>query len=133
MVQMVKKILRRILGRASINFEELNTILCDTEAVINLRPLNYLSEDPDNLTPVTPSMLLQDIQTVGVSDLDNIDSINLIKRLGYQQRLRNDLMNRFRDEYLSLLVHQESNKAGLKEGRVGDVVLIVCDNKKRLD
>ncbi|GFY29904.1 uncharacterized protein TNCV_4072171 [Trichonephila clavipes] len=75
-------------------------------------PLNYLSEDQDDLTPLTPSMFLQDIQT---------------------QRLRNDLRNRFRDEYLSLLVHQESNKAGSNEVRVGDVVLIGCDSKKRLD
>ncbi|GFY66035.1 DUF5641 domain-containing protein [Trichonephila inaurata madagascariensis] len=97
---------------------------------VNSRPLNYLSDDPDDLTPLTPSMFLQDIQTVGIPDQDNIDNINLTR---YQQRLRNDLRNRFRDEYLSLLVHQESNKAGSKEVRVGDVVLIGCDNKKRLD
>ncbi|GFU70142.1 pro-Pol polyprotein [Trichonephila clavipes] len=103
------------------------------EAVINSRPLNYLSEDPDDLTPLTPSMFLQDIKTVEVPDLDNIDNINFTKRLRYQQRLRNDLRNRFRDEYLSLLVHQVSNKTGSKEVRVGDVVLIGCDNKKRLD
>ncbi|GFX32597.1 DUF5641 domain-containing protein [Trichonephila clavipes] len=123
----------RILGRASINFEELNTILYDSEAVINSRPLNYLSEDPDDLASLTSSMFLQDIQTVGVPDMDNIDSINLTKRLRYQQRLRNDLRNRYRDEYLSLLVHQDVNKAGSEEVRVGDVVLIGCDNKKRLD
>ncbi|GFV03712.1 DUF5641 domain-containing protein [Trichonephila clavipes] len=81
---MEKKILRRILGRASINFGELNTILSDTEAVINSIPLNYLSEDPDDLTPLTPSMFLPDIQTVGVPDLDNIDNINLTKRFRYQ-------------------------------------------------
>ncbi|CAL1273138.1 unnamed protein product [Larinioides sclopetarius] len=133
LVQLVKKILRRILGRASINFEELNTILCDAEAVINSRPLNYLSEDPDDLTPLTPSMFIQDIQTVGVPDLDNIDNINLTKRLRYQQRLRSDLRKRFREEYLSLLVHQQINKVGSKQVEVGDVVLVGCDNKKRLD
>ncbi|GFX86120.1 integrase catalytic domain-containing protein [Trichonephila clavipes] len=132
---MVKRILRRILGRASIHLEELNTILCDAEAVIKSRPLKYLSEGPDNLIPLTPSMFLQYIQTVGVPDLDNIDNIdniNLTIRFRYHQRLRNDLRNIFRDEYLSLLVHQEINKAGSKEVRVGDVVLIGCDNKKRL-
>ncbi|GFY06295.1 integrase catalytic domain-containing protein [Trichonephila clavipes] len=118
MVQMVKNILMRVLGRASINFEELNTILCDPEAVANSRQLNYLSEDPDDLTPLTPSMFLQDIQTVGVPDLGNIDSIILAKRLRYQQRLRNEPRIRFRDEYLSPLLHQEINKAGSKEVRV---------------
>jgi len=27
------------------------TILCDTETVINTRPLNYFSEDPEDLMP----------------------------------------------------------------------------------
>ncbi|GFV59961.1 integrase catalytic domain-containing protein [Trichonephila clavipes] len=98
MIQMVKKILRSILGRAPIHFEELNAILCDEEAVINSRLVNYLSEDQDDLTFLTPSMLLQDIQTVGVPDPDNIDNINITKTLMYQQILRNDLRNRFRDE-----------------------------------
>ncbi|GFW45682.1 hypothetical protein TNCV_3246191 [Trichonephila clavipes] len=60
-------------------------------------------------------------------------SIKLTKRLRYQQRLRNDLRNRFTDEFLSLLVHHEINNAGCKEVRVGDVMLIGCDNKNRLD
>ncbi|GFY59864.1 DUF5641 domain-containing protein [Trichonephila inaurata madagascariensis] len=91
------------------------------------------NKDPDDLTPPTPSMFLQDIQAVGVPDLDNIDNINLTKRLRYRQRLRNYIRNRFRDEYLSLLVHQEINKTGPKEVRIGEVVLIDCDNRKRLD
>ncbi|GFY76377.1 hypothetical protein TNIN_93901 [Trichonephila inaurata madagascariensis] len=75
-------------------------------------------------------MFLQNIQTVGVSDLDSIDNINLTKRLRYQQRLRNDLRNRFRDEYLSLLVHQEINKAGSKEVRVGDWCSLVATTRR---
>ncbi|GFS61416.1 DUF5641 domain-containing protein [Nephila pilipes] len=70
---------------------------------------------------------------VGVPDLDNLDKVNLTKRLRYQQRLRNDLRKRFREEYLSLLVQQQINEAGSKQVKVGDVVLVSCDNEKRLD
>ncbi|GFU07427.1 DUF5641 domain-containing protein [Nephila pilipes] len=66
-------------------------------------------------------------------DLDNLDNVNLTKRLRYQQRLRNDLRKRFREEYLSLLVQQQINEAGSKQVEVGDVVLVGCNNKKRLD
>lgn len=68
-----------------------------------------------------------------MSDLDNTDHINLTKRLKYQQRLGNDLRKRFREEYLSLLVHQQTYKVGSKQVEVGDVVLVGCDNTKRLD
>ncbi|GFX24868.1 hypothetical protein TNCV_4489591 [Trichonephila clavipes] len=113
-----EKNLKENFGK-SVNKFQLDTILCDTVTVINSRPLNYLSEDPGDLTLLTSSMFLQEIQTVVVLDLDSIDNINLTRRLRYQQRLRNDPRNRSRNEYWSLLVHQEINKAGSKEGRCG--------------
>ncbi|XP_035219641.1 uncharacterized protein LOC118192738 [Stegodyphus dumicola] len=42
MVRMLKEMLRRILGRKSLDYEELETILCDCEATINSRPLTYI-------------------------------------------------------------------------------------------
>ncbi|GFX94875.1 integrase catalytic domain-containing protein [Trichonephila clavipes] len=41
LIQMVKKLLRRVLEKASLYYEEIFTILCDIEATINSRPLNY--------------------------------------------------------------------------------------------
>lgn len=35
MVRSVKKCLKTVLGKASLNFEELNTILTEVEAVLN--------------------------------------------------------------------------------------------------
>jgi len=57
-VGMVKKLLRRILGRASFYYVELQTVMYDCEQIINSRPLTYLSEDTENLTPLTPSSFL---------------------------------------------------------------------------
>ncbi|XP_055941904.1 uncharacterized protein LOC129971950 [Argiope bruennichi] len=73
MIKMVKKLLRRVLGKASLHYEEMFTILCDVEANINSRPLNYLSEDPNDLIPLTPSMFIQETTKVGVPDLDTLD------------------------------------------------------------
>ncbi|GIY40737.1 endonuclease, partial [Caerostris darwini] len=65
LIRSVKSLLVRILGRSSVNFEELLTILCDVEASINSRPLTYISDDSDELIPLTPSLFLQDIKQVG--------------------------------------------------------------------
>ncbi|XP_035224399.1 uncharacterized protein LOC118197041 [Stegodyphus dumicola] len=127
-IQMVKKILRRVLGRACLRYEELCTILCDTEAVINARPLNYLSEDPDDLMPLTPSMFIQDKRTVGVPDLDHIDDVSINKRYRYQQKEKDLETN-----ILSLLIQSRHNKATRKQIYLGDVALVGSDNKKKKD
>lgn len=56
LVRSVKIILRKVLGRAELNFEEMCTILTEAEAIIKLRPLTYVHndvEEPQLLTPLT--------------------------------------------------------------------------------
>lgn len=66
-------LLRRVLGRTSLNYEKFMSILRECEAVVNLRTMTYISEDPDALILLTPFMFLQKIQTVKVVDLNLID------------------------------------------------------------
>ena len=42
MVQLVKRILRKILGKQKLNYEELLTFAMEVESVINSRSLCYL-------------------------------------------------------------------------------------------
>ncbi|XP_068081878.1 prolyl 4-hydroxylase subunit alpha-1-like [Anabrus simplex] len=66
-----------------------------------------------------------------VPDLDAIDRKGIELRWRYLQKLRDDLRQRFRKEYLALLIQQggrTSNKVN-----VGDVVLIGADDIKRAD
>ena len=52
-----KRCLRKVLGRASLSYDELLTLVIEVEAVLNSRPLSYVStEDLDE--PLTPSHLL---------------------------------------------------------------------------
>lgn len=131
-VQMTKYLLKRVLGRTSLNYEEMSSILCDCESVINSRPLTYLSEDPEEPLPLTPAMFLQENVQTDVIDLDTVDKNNLSRKFKYQQSLREELRRRFRAEYLSqlLLKNHQTNQAELK---VGDIVLVGSDNKKRID
>ncbi|XP_042911743.1 uncharacterized protein [Parasteatoda tepidariorum] len=91
LIGVLKGILRKVLGRACLNEEELATVLCDAESLINSRPITYLSEDPEDLSALTPSMFLQEIKEIGVPEFDLIDSKKLNKRYSYRLKLRQRL------------------------------------------
>ncbi|XP_055927959.1 uncharacterized protein LOC129959161 [Argiope bruennichi] len=130
-VRMLKELLRRVLGKSIINYEELLTILCDCESIINARQLTYIQDDPNELLPLTPSMFIHGNSNYETPDLDKVDRSSLVKRTKYLQKLREDLRQRFRNEYFALLVHRGTRKSDVLE--VGDVVLIGHDNIRRID
>lgn len=57
-VKSVKFHLRRVVGEAILIYEELQTLLVQIEATLNSRPLCALSEDPSDLTALTPGHFL---------------------------------------------------------------------------
>ncbi|XP_055950873.1 uncharacterized protein LOC129984959 [Argiope bruennichi] len=132
LVQMIKKLLRRTLGQASLNYEELMSVLCDCESTVNSRPLTYVTEDSDDLIPLTPSLFLGEIPEFGVPDLDHLDQIDFNKRLRHLQNVRELLRRRFRLEYLSLLVQRPSTMLISRQIKIGDIVLVECDNKRKV-
>ncbi|GFW83666.1 DUF5641 domain-containing protein [Trichonephila clavipes] len=75
----------RVLGKACLTYEELYTVVCDSESVINSRPLTYLSEDQEDLVALTPAMFLQEIKENGVPDLELIDSQRMNRRFLYRR------------------------------------------------
>ncbi|GFW74113.1 integrase catalytic domain-containing protein [Trichonephila clavipes] len=132
LVRVLKELLRRTLGNAILTTEELQTVLCDCESVINSRPLTYLSENSDDLVPLFPAMFLVENRNLDVPDIDYRDTVNLRKRVRYRQKLLNDLRHRFRKEYLGLLIQNKNKKGPLSEVRLGEIVLIGDDIKKRM-
>lgn len=113
-----------------MNSEELYTVLCDCEAVVNARPLTYTSDVNNELIPLTPAMFLHEIRDTTVPDCDLVDSSFLKGRLIYIQTLRDNLQKRFRIEYLGQLKNTFKRK---DERRIalGDIVLIGDDMRRR--
>ncbi|GFX18132.1 integrase catalytic domain-containing protein [Trichonephila clavipes] len=134
LIGFVKSTLRKTLGKTSLNHEEMYTVRCDCESLINSRTLNYVTDDVEDLEHLTPAMFLQDIREIGAPELDQIDENKLNKRLVYRNRIQNDLRKRFRVEYLGQL----RETINIKEENTlseGDIVCVLVgdDHTKRLN
>ncbi|GFW42347.1 putative RNA-directed DNA polymerase from transposon X-element [Trichonephila clavipes] len=104
-----------------LTYEELLTVLCDCESIINSRSLTYVSEDSDDLIPLTPAMFMMSNVSLDMTDLDLSDFARFQKRVKFRAWLLKDLRGRFRKEYLGLLV-QKAHKTtrALKSAEMGE-------------
>ncbi|GFT65107.1 bel12-ag transposon polyprotein, partial [Nephila pilipes] len=71
-----------------------------------------------------------DIPLNNVSDLDQIEKTNIVLRWSYIQKVRENLKQRFKREYLGFLLSSVTKRED--KINVGDIVLIGTDDKKRL-
>lgn len=115
--------------------ETLQTIVTEIEAVMNDRPLTYVSSNIDDLEPLTPSHLLYGRKMTSLpsyehytdNDITSVqsDQMTLTSRAKTQTQIINQFKKRWKSEYLIGL--RESHKTtGSNEDRirVGDFVQI---------
>ena len=150
LVALVKAPLRRIIGRKVIDFNELSTLTCEVEAILNNRPLSYQGND-ENVVILTPQRLLIPYETVDTTfpsthqDLDPEDheflqgKDTLTQKLTRELELSNKTLEYFwtewRESYLTSLRERHKKTAGQDTSGVypkcGDVVIIAEDDVPR--
>ena len=104
LVSMVKRCIKKTIGRTSLTFVELQTLLFEVESILNSRPLGVLYED-DFEEVLTPHHLLfgRNLETSNMRDGPlNVD-IPTSKRVQYIQTIVNHFWSRWRNEYLTSL------------------------------
>ena len=128
MVQNVKRNFCKSLKNSQLNFEELTTVLVEVEAVINSRPLTYMS--PDDIQKVlTLAHLILGKQLLTLPDgkvcLNEEDDTPeiLSKRAKYLRKLQAHFWRKWQSEHLSEMRehHTEGNsKSGNWKGGDSD-------------
>ncbi|GBN44209.1 hypothetical protein AVEN_32713-1, partial [Araneus ventricosus] len=133
MICLIKQLLREVLKRACVTYEEMVTLLCESESVVKGRPLTCLYNDPIELRAIKPLDFIQDIEGSETVDLDIVDAKHLRKRIRYLQNLRCQLRQRFQKEYLAELIQNPKLPSKRHNLSPGDVILVGSDNTKRLN
>lgn len=103
-VKIAKYHLKRIVGNAFLTFEELSTIFAQIEACMNSRPLSPLSNDPSDLSPLTPGHFLVGEPLVALPEPDVRDvKVNRLNRFERLNQVVQHFWDRWHRECLSNL------------------------------
>ncbi|XP_046145725.1 uncharacterized protein LOC123989050 [Osmia bicornis bicornis] len=117
--------LKRTIGDALLTFEESITLLTQIKAILNSRPLEPLSDDPDDLSALTPGHFLIGSPLNAVPEPTLLDvSVNRLSRWQFLQQRLQQFWRLWSTQYLQRLQavskwHHPSN-----EIKVGTLVLI---------
>ena len=109
LVKSAKGLLKRKFMGATLSVLQLQTAMCEIEAILNSRPLASLSEDDDDLLALTPSMLLTGFKhqlfpvLSGRKPAQLMVSKDPVQRYRYLQSLIHQFWKEWRDSYLTLL------------------------------
>ena len=137
LIGLTKTTLKKTLGRTHATLESLQTIVVEIEAILNDRPLTYVSSDARDPEPITPSHLPHGRRIVAlphsttedeIQDPDFGDNSEIRGRAKKQAHIIKHFQSRWKSEYLTAL--REAHRAcgsNTQQVKTGDVVLIHDD------
>ena len=132
MVRSIRKILDALLTQQTLTDEALRTLLCEVEAVLNSRPLTYVSPDHRDPEPLSPNHLLLIGGSVPVPlGVFRSDDLYSKRRWRQVQYLADVFWSRWSKEYLPLLQRRQRCLHPDRSFAVGDVVLIYDESLPR--
>lgn len=129
-VRSSKHHLLRVVGESPVHPEDFNTLLTQVEACLNSRPLTPLSDDPNDLEPLTPAHFLigTSLQSIPEPDLGELP-INRLDAVQLTQRRLQDFWKRWRREYLCQLQARTKRWQPAVQVDVGKLVVIKDENQ----
>ena len=130
-IKSTKSHLKRVIGNKSLCFEDFYTVLTQIEAVLNSRPISPLSDDPNDLNPLTPGHFLIGRSLTSIPDPDVTDtSETKLSRYQHLQKLVQHFWNRWSKEYITeLQTRTKWTKSYLDHLKLNSLVLIRDNNQ----
>ncbi|GFW81678.1 uncharacterized protein TNCV_2883521 [Trichonephila clavipes] len=127
-IKSTKQLLIKTMKSAVLNFEELVTLVTQIEACLNSRPLTPLSNDPQDLQPLTPGHFLIGAPMASFPEEVPSQPACLKKRWNLIQHLRSQFWRRWHLEYLNQLQQRTKWNKPRRNLKVNDMVLVKEDN-----
>lgn len=129
-VKSFKNHFKRVAGTSLPTAEEMYTLLTLIEACLNSRPLTPLSDDPNDLQPLTPGHFLIGTALIAPAEY-NLGEVpdNRLSRWQRVEKLRQEFWRRWSTEYLNQLQPRNKwQKTNLRPLKVGSTVILREEN-----
>lgn len=117
---------RRIMSSHRCTFEEFATILARIEGVLNSRPISALSQDPNDISALTPGHFLRGGPIMALPEL-HCDNLSLLNRWEKLKGLHHQFAVRWKEDYLRNLQKRYKWKAPLPNINQDDLVVVIDD------
>ncbi|XP_043467541.1 uncharacterized protein LOC122501843 [Leptopilina heterotoma] len=121
----------RIAGNSLLTYEQLHTYVTEIEAILNSRPLTPLSNDPNDLLPLTPGHFLvgKSMTSFPTGDLRNIPA-NRLNCWQHAQQMRRHFWDRWHKEYINELTSRSKWQSQVDQSKIkiGTLVIVKEDN-----
>ena len=140
MIGLTKKSLSKALGRSLVCDDVLRTVMSEIEAQINDRPLTTVSDNVDDLQPITPSLLMLghrlDSVPVPVANPEEEGdpsfgaTDSLTQRQKHTRRIKEHYHARWYREYLTELRRTADHSRQGRAPEIGEIVQIQDDGHR---
>lgn len=130
-IRSIRSLLLVLLKEQTLSEENLITLMCNIENIINSRPITKLSDDPNDPLPLTPNHLLK------LRSSPDLPPGKFVKEDLYRRRWRQvqylaDLFwTRWINEYLPILQQRQKWLKAKENLAIGDLVIVADDNSPR--
>ncbi|XP_064642461.1 uncharacterized protein LOC135496842 [Lineus longissimus] len=149
LIGVVKSAIKKTLGKALVDSDELNTMVKEIQQVVNNRPLTYMSSEPTELGlhAITPNHLIfgRDMDLLPHQEVENAefdptyDGKTALEKMAHHRCvLINHFRKRFYDEYVAVLRERHMYEVSKQNAtadtiRCGDVVLVHDKDERRIN
>jgi hypothetical protein len=129
MIKSVRKVLHGLTNEQEMTEDNLLTFLCEAEKILNDRPVTSVSNDPNDPSPLSPSLILL-LRGNPCERLYN--SENSVKRSHRQAQFLADIFwKRWLKEYISSLQVRQKWLSEKRNLKVGDLVFMTDEGHAR--
>ncbi len=139
MVKTVKLSLKKAIGRSTVTYDELATILTEVESIINARPITYVYDDQESVSyALSPSHLIYGRMITAMPNSSHYEVVStnttLTRRAKHQRNILRQLTKQWRHDYLLNLRENaaaKKNTSNNSQITQGDIVLLKSDSTAR--
>lgn len=122
-VKSAKYLLIRTLHNHHLVYDEFITVVAEIEAILNSRPLSALSNDPNDLQPLTPGHFLTGAPLRGITE-GNLPNIPHTQQWLKLLQIKSEFWSRWVKEYLCELQYKTKWRVGHPAIQLGTLVTL---------